>query len=614
MTEHRTSDYSSCTDERILTNVGASHDNCTRPEACPSPNICWSNPPIVRLFQITVRGCGTRAQIVRQYHSRTDEDTIFNSHPIEDAHSRLNLALLADHHSCINVRVASNSRVLTNMRPVADLAESPHLRSLTKGCVLTNKRVFIDVWHGRSNPQVEQQVKILDTDQRSKHLSPPDYMAPPSKLPSTDRKARCAINLHARIPSVQDVLHPSIVYSAVFVAYFAMGLVGDLNRAALFRVTGFPLLLLTVGLTAFLIGVPLGRRLIIRLAPPVASLPIPWRAVSIGFIILGLIGTTVLIITGQIGAADEAIRVSISPLVGALVAMLWFGGLLLAAFHLETWEKKQRNFIAITAVLLALAAFAGYRTPLVVILLIATLQWHYLVRPISARALTTAALIIVLVLGGISVVRLATTASIEEITTITNPFGEVVLEGEWDEETLREAVNFYPPWLLEASATPVAGRLALGRIISYVEHHGPLGGELHLAILRSVAPGVQQSSRSIVTSVVNTFEPHQTRSGLSTTPSIIGQFYLEAGLAGVLFGMVFLGVAIGAWYQFAVKRPRRTPAQIFGYAFALAVMLMGIHSGILDPVIFALGAVALFLTVAPGRPRQESPVAMEADQ
>lgn len=413
-------------------------------------------------------------------------------------------------------------------------------------------------------------------------------------------KPRCAIYLPSRIPSIQDALSPSIVYSVVYVAYFAMGVVGDLERAALFRVSGFPLLLVSGGLAAYLVGVPIGRRIVRSLSPTAFTHKIPWRWISIGFIVLGVIGTVVLAASGQIGATDENVRVSISPVIGTLIAMLWFGGLLLSAFHLQTWDHKRRNFVAVTVLLVVLAALAGYRTPLIVILLIATLLWHYLVRPISGRVLTIAALTIVLVLGGISVVRLATTASIEAVTTTSNPFGDSDQEdGEWDEEALREAVALYPLWLLEASATPVAGRLALGRIVAYVDENGPLGGELHLAIVRSVAPGVQQSSRSIVTSIVNTFEPHQTRAGLSTTPSIIGQFYLEAGTAGVLLGMMILGMALGSWYEFAVRRDGRAPTQIFGYAFALSVATIGIHSGILDPVIFALGTVAVALTVAP---------------
>ena len=283
-----------------------------------------------------------------------------------------------------------------------------------------------------------------------------------------------------------------------------MGVVGDLERAALFRVSVFPLLLVSGGLPAYLFGVPIGRGVVPSLSPTAFTHKIPWRWISIGFIVLGVIGTVVLAASGQIGATDENVRVSISPVIGTLIAMLWFGGLLLSAFHLQTWDHKRRNFVAVTVLLVVLAALAGYRTPLIVILLIATLLWHYLVRPISGRVLTAAALTIVLVLGGISVVRLATTASIEAVTTTSNPFGDAEQEGEWNEEALREAVALYPLRLLEASATPVAGRLALGRIVAYVDENGPLGGELHLAIIRSVAPGVQQSSRSIVTAIVNT--------------------------------------------------------------------------------------------------------------
>jgi Putative O-antigen polymerase len=141
---------------------------------------------------------------------------------------------------------------------------------------------------------------------------------------------------------------------------------------------------------------------------------------------------------------------------------------------------------------------------------------------------------------------------------------------------------FAPIWI-----TPREGVSVLSTLYSVVPADVQfLHGQALLSTFLSIAPGKQEGARTIVASLVGG------RPGVTITPSILGEPYIDFGVVGVGVFMLLVGVLIAwlhRWHMNAL-----TWAPRFAYAYVIAATLVSIHSGLLDPVLFA--SMALLIT------------------
>ena len=100
-----------------------------------------------------------------------------------------------------------------------------------------------------------------------------------------------------------------------------------------------------------------------------------------------------------------------------------------------------------------------------------------------------------------------------------------------------------------------------------------------------------------VTEVVNSLSIEEgkyiTRPTRTTTPTYIGQLYLDGGYILVAFGFLIFGVVISLLYN-QVKREGYRSYQAVAYAFVLTMFTVSMHTGLLDLIFFLmLGFVIL---------------------
>jgi hypothetical protein len=186
----------------------------------------------------------------------------------------------------------------------------------------------------------------------------------------------------------------------------------------------------------------------------------------------------------------------------------------------------------------------------------------------------------------------------QEFNTREQPDREHLEEDELEKLlTAEDRVNATPKWILALNGEMVTGHIVLSKIIEYTEEEGYLGGEIHKGIFSTVLPGEQISPRMQVTEVVNSLSVEEgkyiTRPGRTTTPTFIGQLYLDGGYILVIIGFLLYGALVSMLYN-KVKQAGVKSFHTIAYAFVLTLFTVTIHTGLLDLIfILMLGFVIL---------------------
>lgn len=142
-----------------------------------------------------------------------------------------------------------------------------------------------------------------------------------------------------------------------------------------------------------------------------------------------------------------------------------------------------------------------------------------------------------------------------------------------------ELVPYIPVW-----ATPREGVAVFNMLLQiFPDQLAHTDGSVLWSEFTSLLPGGQEGPRLMIASYIGG------RDGITITPSIIGQPYVDFGLFGVV---VFMG-AVGFLLQASDFWQRRSQswAPPMAYAFGLSALLASIHSGLLDFQIIVTGAV-----------------------
>ncbi|UXA19288.1 oligosaccharide repeat unit polymerase family protein [Mycobacterium sp. SMC-4] len=130
--------------------------------------------------------------------------------------------------------------------------------------------------------------------------------------------------------------------------------------------------------------------------------------------------------------------------------------------------------------------------------------------------------------------------------------------------------HIIPIWM-----TPYEGTAILGRLMDrFPANWDYQRGQLFLSTFETVLPGPQPGARTLIAEYVGG------RPGVTITPSILGQPYVDFGVVGVAVYMLLVGFALKSiwiWQASSLTWAPRVAA-----AYVLVVLLLSIHNGLFD--------------------------------
>lgn len=317
---------------------------------------------------------------------------------------------------------------------------------------------------------------------------------------------------------------------------------------------------------------------------------------------IGLVAYVLMIAQGMIGLSDEFVRRNLDPKLNFFSHLLWYGVLLLLSYKMIKEKtmtmKKAFVYAGLYGVVMLLFLLMGYRTPLALMLFTGIIVFHYVVKRVKLTWFLTFLTVVAISFALFGFFRVVMEDTSKEFNTREQPDREHLEEEELEKLlTAEDRVNATPKWILALNGEMVTGHIVLSKIIEYTEEEGYLGGEIHKGIFSTVLPGEQISPRMQVTEVVNSLSVEEgkyiTRPGRTTTPTFIGQLYLDGGYILVIVGFLLYGALVSMLYN-KVKQAGAKSFHTIAYAFVLTLFTVSIHTGLLDLIfILMLGFVIL---------------------
>ncbi|MGE7093644.1 oligosaccharide repeat unit polymerase [Lysinibacillus sp. NPDC048646] len=317
--------------------------------------------------------------------------------------------------------------------------------------------------------------------------------------------------------------------------------------------------------------------------------------------LLGLVSYLMMIFGGGLGISDESNRRNLSPKLNFFSQLLWFGILLLLSYKMilekkMTW-KKALVYGSIFAIVMFLFLLVAYRTPLIIMLFTCIIVLHYVVKRVKLTWFLTALVVIGVAFSMFGFIRVLTEDLSKDFNSREQPDVELSAEEEEKLLTAEQKVNMTPSWMRAINAESVTSHIVLSKIIEYTQDEGYLKGEIHQGIFNTILPGEQTSPRMKVTEVVNSLSVKGgifiTREGRTTTPTFIGQLFLDGGYLLVAIGFLLYGVLISLIYN-KVKQEGIRSFHSVAYAFTITLFTVSMHTGLLDLIfILMLGFVII---------------------
>ncbi|MGE7092720.1 oligosaccharide repeat unit polymerase [Lysinibacillus sp. NPDC048646] len=398
-----------------------------------------------------------------------------------------------------------------------------------------------------------------------------------------------------------DTFSPYFFLPFILVLYFFTSLF-DFHRFDLFNVRVSILPAVLVALVCYYIGVYIIDKL--QWTIPSFGLSFLGKYVIHFVVVLTLIGLAaylMMIFGGGLGISDESNRRNLDPKLNFFSQLLWYGILLLISYKMilekhMTW-KKALIYGSIFAVVMFLFLLMGYRTPLIIMLFTGIIIFHYVVKRVKLTWFLTALLVIGVAFSMFGFLRVMTEDTSNEFNNRDQPDVEL---SETDKEkllTVEQKVNLTPKWMRSLNGESVTGHIVLSKIIEYTQEEGYLNGEIHGGIFNTILPGEQISPRMKVTEVVNSLSVEEgkyiTRPTRTTTPTFIGQLFLDGGYALVAIGFLLYGILISLIYN-KVKQSGIRSFHSVAYAFVITLFTVSMHTGLLDLIfILMLGFVII---------------------
>lgn len=388
--------------------------------------------------------------------------------------------------------------------------------------------------------------------------------------------------------SAVDLFSPAVFFPFVLFCYHLFGNLFDHSRSDVFglKYSTYPLIIVAL-LVYYIVYYFVNKKNVM-----LPSVSMPWfsKLFYIGvsaLTVVGLLSLIYLFSTGQIGILDESIRRNINPKLNFLSAFCWFGYLILVTEYITKKQLTQKaaiKVIVLTSIfVLAFYVLIGYRTNLFMIVFTLVLFFHYSFRRFSFRVVAIMLIVVSVAFSAFGHMRVAN----EDKTVAFNKAPSQPVKLDHKTKTAIAKTKEMPEWFKTVTAEFVNGKIVLGRIIEYTHTNGTMRGELHLSAIKTVLPGENLSPRTIVTDKVNHFSENGipvTREGRTTTPSLLGQLFLDGGYILLVIGIGLISFLLTAIYN-RLKATGQSHYKI-SYAFITTLLVISVHTGLLDVIFF----------------------------
>lgn len=410
-----------------------------------------------------------------------------------------------------------------------------------------------------------------------------------------------------------DTFSPYFFLPFVLVLYFFISLF-DFSRFEYFDVNRNVFLAVLLGLAAYYAAVYITDKK--QWTFPSFGLGF-LRGKTIWFLYLlgaiGLVAYLIMLFTGQVGILDESVRRNLDPKLNFLSSFLWFSVIFLLCHQIlkekELTTKKKLTYGGILMVVFVLFILMGYRTPIMVMFFTSFIVFHYIIKRIKLTWFLSVLVILGILFSMFGFIRIITEDTTKEHNKREGPEVELTEETEDKNKRIQREMNATPKWVRALNSEMVTGHIVLSKLIEYTDEHGYMYGRLHSGIFTTVLPGEQLSPRMQVTEMVNSLSVDEgkyiTRPGRTTTPTYLGQLYVEAGYIAIIIGFALYGLIIGMLYN-QVQRTGIKSYQTVGYAFVTTIFVLSLHTGLLDLVFLLMIAYAIVSTSIEKKPLQNT--------
>lgn len=400
-----------------------------------------------------------------------------------------------------------------------------------------------------------------------------------------------------------DSFSPYFFFPFILIAYFMVSLF-DFGRVEYFEADKNVLWPILVGLLSYLAAVHFVQKK--KWTFPSFGLKFLKGKTIYILYLLGIIGLTsylIMLFTGQVGIADESVRRNLDPKLNFLSSFLWFAVILLICYRIigddKLTNKRKWTYLGVLSAVFGLFLLMGYRTPIAVMFLTSLIVFHYIIKRIKLSWLLTFLVVLGVAFSLFGFFRVITEDTSKEFNSRQGPDVELSEDELERDLILIRKINETPKWLLAVTGESVTGRIVLSKLMEYTEENGYTQGKIHIGIFSTVLPGEQLSPRMEVTKMVNSLTvedgKYVTRPGRTTTPTLLGQFYVEAGYIAIIVGFALFGVILSMLYN-QVKQSGEKSYQTIAYAFVTTVFVISIHTGLLDLIFLLMIAYAIVST------------------
>lgn len=397
-----------------------------------------------------------------------------------------------------------------------------------------------------------------------------------------------------------DTFSPYFFFPFILILYFFVSLF-DFGKIEYFEVKKNVLWPILVGLASYLAAVYFVQRR--NWSFPSFGLKFLRGKTTYFLYVLGLIGLVsymIMLFTGQVGIADESVRRHLDPKLNFLSSFLWFAVLFLICDRVvkekELTRRRKQIYAFVLFLILCLLVLMGYRTPIAIICFTCLIVIHYTIKRVKISWLLAFLFVVGLALSLFGFFRMVTEDQTKQFNTHEGPDVELSEKEMNRDLMLVRKINETPKWVRGLTEASVTGKIVLSKLMEYTDEHGYLYGKLHKGIFSTILPGEQLSPRMEITEMVNSITvetgKYVTRPGRTTTPTLLGQFYVEGGYIAIIIGFALYGIILSMLYN-QMKQSGFKSYSIIPYAFITTIFMISIHTGLLDLVFLLMIGYAL---------------------
>jgi len=373
-----------------------------------------------------------------------------------------------------------------------------------------------------------------------------------------------------------DLFAPWVLIPLLYVFYFSFGF---LPLTSLRQPTIASFFICLLGLACYLLGIYIvNNKSSEKVYADNLDNIVIFERLIMAFVKMSIIGIVVIIIVYAIKYGipilDPALRTGLPPKFFALITCLPLSISLIFAYNLCKNSATFTKIVLIFALGFCLTLFSAFRTPVVVFIFAFVFVFNYCYKKLTLKLIALLSGLLGLVIVGVQLYRIQSIFSSSSYSSI-NPHG-------------------YPNTLIAAHLSCHEGAIVFSDIVKMSPLHGLFHGEFFQIIFATLLPGSQIAPHRFVSLL------RETRLESGTTPSILGGPYLDFGIFGIMIFMFAVGIILNFLYK-CMQSPRKNAfskaVNVTSYAYFSAVIIISIHTGLLDPVTILLLSSILFVQV-----------------